>query len=83
MQARYDTDIIMRDPGFNQMAVNIFLSFAGGLVADGFYAAYFSRAIGGLAGGAARGVTSNVVKQFAIRKGMESVVRQAYRSATR
>lgn len=83
MQARYDTDVMMRDPGFNQMAVNIFLNFASGLVADGVYAAYFSRAVGGLAGGVAGGVTSNVVKQFAIKKGMESAVKQAYQSATR
>ncbi|MQX35230.1 hypothetical protein [Roseospira navarrensis] len=79
MAARYNMEVLRRDASFTHMANKMYLNFARGLVADGVYAAYFSRGIGSAAGGVAKAVTKNVVKQFVIKKGMESAVKKAYK----
>ncbi|MCF7699918.1 hypothetical protein [Loktanella sp. M215] len=43
---------------------------------------YFNPAVGRLSGMAASGLTSNPVKNFMIREGMEKVVKDAYRTGT-
>jgi len=80
MAARHEMDVVLRDPGFNQMAMNIFSSFASGLVADGVYAVYFSRGVSSVAKGIAGRAATGMVKQFAIKKGMEKAVKEAYKS---
>jgi hypothetical protein len=81
MQARVEPEVLMRDPGFAQMAANIFVRFARGLVLDGIYAAYFARGVGMAGGGLARQVTSGMVKQFAVKKGFEAAVKEAFKEA--
>ena len=79
MAGRYQTNIMMRDSGFNQMAVNLFSNFAKGLVADGLYAVYFSRGVSSVAKGIAGRAATGMVKQFVIKKGMEKAVKEAYK----
>jgi hypothetical protein len=83
MAARYDLRVLEKDPGFQQEAARMFLEFARGLVADGIYAAYFSRGVSSIAKPIAGRITSNVVKQFVIRKGMEKAVKAVYDDAMR
>lgn len=78
MAARHDLDVLQRDPSFQQEAAKIFLKFASGLVADGLYAVYFSRGVSAIAKPIAGRLTSNIVKQFVIRKGMEKAVKKIY-----
>jgi hypothetical protein len=78
MAARYDMRVLERDESFHQEAMRMFLEFAQQLVADGIYAAYFSRGVGAIAKPIAGRLTSNVVKQFFIRKGMEKAVKAVY-----
>lgn len=78
MAARLDLDVIQRDGSFPEMAANLFVNFARGLVAEGVYLAYFSRGVGNLANVIAGQMTSSTVKQFVIRKGMEKLVKAAY-----
>lgn len=82
MAAKHDMRVLRKDAGFVQMANNLFTSFATGLIADGIYAVYFSRGISGAAKGIAGVVVQGTVKQFVVRKGMETAVKRAYQSAT-
>jgi hypothetical protein len=78
MQARVEPDVILRDGSFPQMANSIFLNFARGLIIDGIYAAYFKRGVSMAGGGIAKMVTSGMVKEFAIKKGFETAVKEAF-----
>jgi hypothetical protein len=78
MAARYMPDVVLRDAGFAQEAAQMYLSFAAGLVADGIYAAYFSRGVKAAAGAAASAIGGGAVREFVIRKGMETAVKQIY-----
>lgn len=80
MAARHEMDVVLRDPNFNEMAMNIFSKFATGLVADGVYTVYFSRGVSSVAKGIAGRAATGMVKQFAIKKGMEKAVKEAYKS---
>lgn len=81
MQARVEMDVLMKDAGFQQMAMNLYLNFARGLVIDGIYAAYFSRGVKMGAKGVSKIVVSGTVKEMAVRKGMETAVREAFNAA--
>jgi hypothetical protein len=83
MAARYDMRVLERDPSFQQEAAQMFLKFAQGLVADGLYAVYFSRGVGAIAKPIAGRITSDIVKQFVIRKGMEKTVKALYDQAAK
>ncbi|MDO5622774.1 MAG: hypothetical protein Q4G24_15070 [Paracoccus sp. (in: a-proteobacteria)] len=77
MTARLDLDVIMRDPGFGQMAGQMFAQFGTSLVMEGFWTVYFSRGVKMTARGVAKTLTKNQIKQFVIRKGAEQAVRKA------
>ncbi|MBS0123557.1 hypothetical protein KB874_05370 [Aestuariicoccus sp. KMU-90] len=81
MSARFDMDVIERDASFGNMAVNMWLNFARGLVLDGIYAVYFSRGIKTVGKGVASTITKNAVKEFVIRKGFEKAVKEAFQEA--
>lgn len=83
MAARYDMEVLRRDSSFHREAAQMFVNFAAGLVADGIYAAYFSRGVAGIAKPIAGRITSNIVKQFVIRKGMEKSVKALYDRAVK
>jgi hypothetical protein len=83
MAARFMPEVLMRDGGFAQEAAQMYVSFAAGLVADGIYAAYFSRGVGRVAGAAASAIGGGVVKEFVIRKGMEKAVKEIYDAAVK
>ncbi|HEY4249834.1 MAG TPA: hypothetical protein VGM87_01460 [Roseomonas sp.] len=83
MAARYDMRVLERDESFEQEAMRLYLHFAAGLVVDGVYATYFQRGVSAAAGGVAGRITSNAIKQFAIRKGMEAAVKHAYEAAVK
>lgn len=78
MQARVEPEVIMRDSGFPQAAAQIFLNFARGLLLDGVYAVYFARGVKMTGAGIAKTVTRSMIKEFMIRKGFETVVREAF-----
>ncbi|QQS11996.1 MAG: hypothetical protein IPK81_21110 [Rhodospirillales bacterium] len=81
MQARYDLDIVGRDPSFNDLAISLFANFAQGLIAQGIYIAYFSQGVSLIGGGIAKTITASMIKQFVIRKGFEAVVKKAFLKA--
>ena len=83
MAARVEMDVIMRDPTFGSMAMNMYLNFAKGLIADGIYAAYFSRGVSAIAKPMAGRIATNIVAQFVVRKGMESAVKAAYQGVVK
>ena len=78
MAARFDLRILERDPSFHDMANKMFLNFAHGLVMDGIYAAYFSRGVSLVGGGAAKLITQGMVKEFVVKKGFEAAVKKAF-----
>jgi hypothetical protein len=78
MAARLEMSVLERDASFHQEAARIYVNFASGLIADGVYAAYFSRGVSAVAKPIAGRVASGMIKQFVIRKGMEKAVKQAY-----
>lgn len=82
MAARLDFDVLERDPSFPDVAEQMFLNFARGLLIDGVYAAYFSRAVSGIAKPIAGRLANDMVRQFVIRKGMEKAVKAAYNAGT-
>ncbi|HET6332321.1 MAG TPA: hypothetical protein VFG30_03875 [Polyangiales bacterium] len=77
MAARFDMDVLERDPSFYNVAIHMWLNFSRNLVIDGAYAAWFSMGVGQVSGAIAKTVTKNLVKQFVIKKGMESTVKYA------
>jgi hypothetical protein len=78
MAARLDMRVLERDASFAHMAASMFTNFASGLIADGVYAVYFSRGVSAVARPIAGRLASGMVKQFVVRKGMESAVKAAY-----
>jgi hypothetical protein len=83
MAARHDPKVLQRDPDFiNGQAIEMFLDLAQGLVAEGLYKAYFSRGVAGLTKSLAGRITSDTVKQFVIRKGLETTIEKMYDRAT-
>jgi hypothetical protein len=78
MAARYLPAVMLRDSAFAQEAAQLYVSFAAGLVADGIYAAYFSRGVKAAAGAAATAIGGGMVREFVIRKGMETAVKEIY-----
>lgn len=83
MAARYDLRVIERDASFPRAAAQMFLNFASGLVADGIYAAYFSRGVGTLSKRIVGHIASGAIKKYVIRKGMEKAVKAAYDTAVK
>ena len=81
MNARFDMDVLSRDPSFNQMAMKMYLNFARGLIVDGIYATYFGRGVKIGAGQLAVTLTSDRIKQIVIRKGFEKAVETAFKEA--
>ncbi len=81
MAGRVQMDILMKDESFPRMAVNLFTSFARGMVIDGIYAAYFARGVTMSATGVSKIVVSGTIKEFAVRKGMESAVHKAFNAS--
>ncbi|PTV95967.1 hypothetical protein C8J27_103298 [Rhodobacter aestuarii] len=82
MQARIEPDVIMRDSSFPQMAAQIYLNFARGLLLDGIYAVYFARGVKMVGSGIAKMVTSGMIKEYVVRKGFEKAVREAFDTGT-
>jgi hypothetical protein len=81
MAARVDMAVIERDAGFAQEAVNIWLNFAANAIKEGIYIVYMSRGVKAAAGAVAKQIGGNAVREFAIRKGMEKVVKDLYDAA--
>ena len=82
MQARVDLDVLKRDASFANMAVQLYLNFARGLIIDGIYATYFARGVKMTGKGAAKLVTTGTVKELIVRKGFEKATKEAFNAAT-
>ncbi|KJS20045.1 MAG: hypothetical protein VR78_02300 [Hoeflea sp. BRH_c9] len=78
MEARVNPEIVRRDANFAQEAPRIWLSFAKGLVIQGVYQAYFARGVSMAGSGVAKKITTGMVKQLVVRKGFETVVKNAF-----
>ncbi len=76
-----DPNILMRDASLYGLRGQLTVQFAAGLLAEGIYKAYFSMGIGKVAGALAGMITSNAVKSFVIKKGLEKAVEKAYRES--
>ena len=80
MGARVNMDVLARDASFANEAARMYLKFANNLIVDGIYAAYFSRVVGMGASSLSKKLVGGTIKQFVVRKGMESVVGKALKS---
>jgi hypothetical protein len=78
MAARFVPGIVTRDGEFDSWAKEAFVGFAGGLVIDGLYAAWFSLGVRAIAGGIASAIGGGIVREYVIRKSMESAVHRLY-----
>lgn len=83
MQARVQPSVIARDSSFGTMAMRLFMSFARDQISQGIYAVYFSRGVKMVGGKIAKRVTSSMVKEFVVRKGFESAVKNAFMDAVK
>ncbi|MEC7761514.1 MAG: hypothetical protein VX874_06330 [Pseudomonadota bacterium] len=83
MTARVDMEILQRDASFYQVANQLYLEFAAGLVAEGIYIVYFSRGVKAVGKGAATLITDSLVKQLVIRKGFEQAVKEVFDAAVK
>ena len=81
MAARFDMEVNERDPEFYSMAVNLWINFAKGLVKDGMYAAWFGTSVNMGCGIVAKELATGLVKQWIIKKGMETAVKKALRKS--
>lgn len=79
--AKYQDSVLMRDAGFANWANQMFLDFARQMVRDGIYSAYFRIPVARGAGALASALTRSKVKEFVIKKGVESAVEQAFKAA--
>jgi hypothetical protein len=81
MAARVNMDVIERDPSFGQEAARMFVKLADNMIVDGVYAAYFSRIVGLASSALSASLVTGTIKQFVVRKGMESAVSRAFKAA--
>lgn len=81
MAARWDTEVILRDAGFAQDAVGFWLHYAANAITEGIYLVYMSRGVKAASAAVAKQIGGNAVREFAIRKGMEKVVKELYDAA--
>jgi len=81
MAARNDLDILERDSSFRQEGARMFVAFASGLIKDGLYTIYFSRAVSAAGASIAARTVDGLVKQFVVRKGFDAAVKNAYNRA--
>lgn len=79
--AKYQEAILMRDANFHIWANQMFLNFASQMVRDGIYASYFRIPVARGAGALASALTRSKVKEFLVKKGLESAVEQAFKAA--
>lgn len=83
MTARVNQKVLKRDSGFPQLANNIYLNFASGLISEGVYKAYMGRAIS--AGGTiiAGVLSEDLVKRYLIKKAFGYAVKKALDAVTK
>lgn len=82
MQASVEMDILKRDASFAQVANQMFLKFASGLLMEGIYAVYFARGVKMAGKGVAKVITNGMVKELVVRKGFEAAVKEAFLAST-
>lgn len=83
LAAAKDYEILERDPSFQVDGERFWLSFTRGLATDAVYFTWFRRCVQQTASIAATVATTNLVKQYVIRKGMEKSIRLLYDRQTR
>lgn len=76
-----ETAVERGDDEFHRAANKMLIHQAAGLATDGIFAVYFSRGVSMAGKGLAKLVTQNMVKEFALRKGMEKVAKEAFDAA--
>jgi hypothetical protein len=68
-------DLLRRCRDLPEVQQETLAAFAGALLMDGFYKAYFMRGVGAVGGAVANKITLNMVHNLFIRKGMETSVK--------
>lgn len=81
MAARFDLEVLERDPDFTSMAMNLWLNFARGLVKDGMYTAWMGASVNMGCSLVAKELAEGLVRQFIVKKGLETVVRNAVKKS--
>jgi hypothetical protein len=79
MQARHNSMVVERDPGFYQTSAQIFVNFAHSMTMDALYKLYFAKGVSAVGSGVAKIITSDMIKQMVIKKGFEKAVKDAFK----
>lgn len=83
MTARVNQKVLKRDGNFFQLANNIYLKFATGLISEGIYKAYLGRAVSDAGAKIAGVLAEDLVKQYLIKKGFGYAVKKALDAMTK
>ncbi|MEM8490349.1 MAG: hypothetical protein AAF756_05940 [Pseudomonadota bacterium] len=78
-----DPKIATIDSSLAAMRGRAVQAFAGGMLVEGVYLAYFKRGVGSVAGSAAKALVKGPFARFVVKKGMGSMVKSAYQKAAR
>lgn len=78
LAARTNPEVLGRDIGFSDVALDLFMNFTRGALVDAAYAAYLSASVGNAAAPVAGRLASDLVRQYVIRKGMEAAVHHVF-----
>lgn len=79
MQARFNEEVLSRDPDFGSLAAKTLTNFASSMILDGVYASYLKFPVASTAKAIAGNITQQVIKGYLIRKGMEAAVKKAFK----
>lgn len=71
-------DVYQRDPTFRSQASWIFQEFAGGLIRESIYLAYFDRPVRLVSTAASKRIFKGKIKQILVRTGSTTIVKQAF-----
>jgi hypothetical protein len=79
MQARFNEEVLSRDPNFGTLAAKALTNFATSMAIDGIYLSYLKFPVASAAKAIVGNITQQVIKGFIVRKGMEAAVKKAFK----
>lgn len=82
-QAYADPSLLVAHPELYNLRGTLVARFGASMALDAVYAVYFKRPVGAIGTGIAKKITSDKIKAFAIRKGFEKVVKDAFGAAAK
>ncbi len=82
-QAYADPSLLVAHPELYNLRGTLVARFGASMAMDAIYAVYFKRPVGSIGAGIAKKITADKVKAFAVRKGFEKVVKDAFGAAAK